>query len=757
MQLIRHRWRRQPQIHVRVNSTHLSARGLIVAVPTFGPVAPNNQIEIANRGFPVAFNSAGSDASKWNDNVIAQASQLGPVSGGHGDSIGVGYSFPDISARLTATGEVTALFVCRSIAQDPTGDHAPFNLKTGSNAQHYPYIDGNIYIGPFYSNRWVNGVAPIADITTTHVAIVTCKAGEQKFYIRGLLGATGSEGGAPTIDVSTILKHQLGGQYGEIDALLVWDRVLTYGEIAALSVNPWQVFEPLPGRMWLYAPSTGGGVSISATESSDSAALTGAMPTGAAISVGDANRNLLTFTEQFDNAAWTKTAATITADATTAPDGTTTADKLIGTGGAGTHKVTQNVTLAPSTTYTKSVHGKPAELTAVNFNVDDLAGTSHIATFRADLGTVTFVTGGDTAGVVDVGNGWYRFWMTFDSATGAGAPNEYISGAVTGDGTSGVYFWGAQTEVGALSPYQAVPAVNYSDTAAIAADTSATVSGTIAATESADTAAVATTVTTGAGIAATETADSAALIAANWVTAQLAALESSDNAALATSATTGATIGATESPDGASLIAANWTTAAVAASESPDNASIAAADWMTAQIAALEAADNSAIATTVTTGAAIGALESADSTTIIADANLGVTEAVIVATETSDNTSIVGLSSILASLGVTDAADIAAITARVTAGAFIVATESSDGTALTAATGSTVSGGLACVESPDAASIATAAPTRAAGGPERIGLAVAVHGPDRIGLGVAASSGGGIGLAVIKPRPARIG
>ena len=36
--------------------------------------------------------------------------------------------------------------------------------------------------------------------------------------------------------------------------------------------------------------------------------------------------NLLQYSEQFDNAAWTKTNSTITANATTAPDGTLSAD-----------------------------------------------------------------------------------------------------------------------------------------------------------------------------------------------------------------------------------------------------------------------------------------------------------------------------------------------------------------------------------------------------------------------------------------------
>ena len=46
--------------------------------------------------------------------------------------------------------------------------------------------------------------------------------------------------------------------------------------------------------------------------------------------------NLLTYSDDFSNAAWTKTNATVTANAVAAPDGTTTADTLTASGANGT-------------------------------------------------------------------------------------------------------------------------------------------------------------------------------------------------------------------------------------------------------------------------------------------------------------------------------------------------------------------------------------------------------------------------------------
>ena len=48
--------------------------------------------------------------------------------------------------------------------------------------------------------------------------------------------------------------------------------------------------------------------------------------------IGYAPHNLLTFSEQFDNAAWTKTTTTVTANAIASPIGTTTGDTLTASG-----------------------------------------------------------------------------------------------------------------------------------------------------------------------------------------------------------------------------------------------------------------------------------------------------------------------------------------------------------------------------------------------------------------------------------------
>jgi hypothetical protein len=71
--------------------------------------------------------------------------------------------------------------------------------------------------------------------------------------------------------------------------------------------------------------------------------------------------NLATYSEQFDNALWVKTRATITSNSTTAPDGTSTADKLIEDINLLTHDISRNITLVNGVVYSFSFFAKKAE------------------------------------------------------------------------------------------------------------------------------------------------------------------------------------------------------------------------------------------------------------------------------------------------------------------------------------------------------------------------------------------------------------
>lgn len=172
----------------------------------------------------------------------------------------------------------------------------------------------------------------------------------------------------------------------------------------------------------------------------------------------EARTNILQYTEDFDNAYWTKNRVSILKNFTTAPDGTLTASKMIETTGTGVHDVFRASTLSytAGNLYTSSVFAKAAErnFVALNFS-DGLVIGGGEAEFDLSTGNIVSVSVDSTARIEDFGNGWYRCSVTATcDVTGTGNGGEvYIretSGVAsyTGDGISGIYIWGLQQEEG---------------------------------------------------------------------------------------------------------------------------------------------------------------------------------------------------------------------------------------------------------------------------------------------------------------------
>jgi hypothetical protein len=160
-------------------------------------------------------------------------------------------------------------------------------------------------------------------------------------------------------------------------------------------------------------------------------------PNDASRPVLRARYNLLTFSEQFDNAAWGKEFSTITANAGVAPDGTTTADKFVESASNNLHRITQNIAVGVSFL---SVYAKAAERT--KFEI-----VTAPTDFGFDLTSGTVLYGGSGASITDVGNGWFRCVVTYNTNTppvGFGLLNASNNRTYLGDGTSGILLWGAQ-------------------------------------------------------------------------------------------------------------------------------------------------------------------------------------------------------------------------------------------------------------------------------------------------------------------------
>jgi hypothetical protein len=157
--------------------------------------------------------------------------------------------------------------------------------------------------------------------------------------------------------------------------------------------------------------------------------------------------NLFTYSEQFDNADWTKTNATITANSTTSPDGTQNADTLTPTTTNGVHRIQQDKATV-SQVFTQSIFAK-----ANGYNFIAVENGGEIAYFNISTGVVGTVSAG-TASIQNMGNGWYRCIFT---ATAVNTKSYfYVANAdnsisFAGDATSGIFVWGCQFESGSYA------------------------------------------------------------------------------------------------------------------------------------------------------------------------------------------------------------------------------------------------------------------------------------------------------------------
>jgi len=128
----------------------------------------------------------------------------------------------------------------------------------------------------------------------------------------------------------------------------------------------------------------------------------------------DGGGNRLQYSDQQDNAAWTKTELTATANAATAPDGTSTAEKLTESTNLADHFILQ---AQPRTSQAEDLcaYGYFKQNTLdrdVRLQIDDGAGNGGFAIFDLSAGTVGSVTGLSAgsharAFISSAGGDWY--------------------------------------------------------------------------------------------------------------------------------------------------------------------------------------------------------------------------------------------------------------------------------------------------------------------------------------------------------------
>lgn len=169
--------------------------------------------------------------------------------------------------------------------------------------------------------------------------------------------------------------------------------------------------------------------------------------------IEESRTNLLDYSEEFDRSVnWPSTGLSVSANAALSPRADLTADTILEDTSTGFHRTLKGVSVAAGTTYTLSMFVKANGRNRLNLHLGGTVMTFTLVEF--DLATASVTSG--SGQIKDVGGGWYRVSAQAPATgTGSGTFGVEILDAsgnrqYTGDGTSGLYVWGAQLEAGAF-------------------------------------------------------------------------------------------------------------------------------------------------------------------------------------------------------------------------------------------------------------------------------------------------------------------
>ena len=260
---------------------------------------------------------------------------------------------------------------------------------------------------------------------------------------------------------------------GLLNNIRIFNTALTAAQVADLYNNPEKVVptgvDNTALKLWLPMQEGAGTTAYDGSGNGNHGTISGATYThgiGAPVSqtaVIDWNKgtNLLEYSEQFNESSyWTPLQSTITANDTTAPDGQTTADKLLASATNNNHQVDGTFFSIVSGAVTSSIYAKKGNTDFVRLRHNST--TQQIrAWFDLENGVVGSVDAGGTATIEDVGNGWYRCTMTESGnvKTGLASLQIFINESDNqttwaADGDEYIYIWGASFEQSATAgPY----------------------------------------------------------------------------------------------------------------------------------------------------------------------------------------------------------------------------------------------------------------------------------------------------------------
>lgn len=225
----------------------------------------------------------------------------------------------------------------------------------------------------------------------------------------------------------------------------------------------------MTGTVTTYTPSTQSLVinvtSVTGTGTSTnwrigSLAMTRDALTGG-VSSEPAATNLLTFSEQFENAVWTKANTTVSSNVTLSPDGSTNADKLVENTANSQHFTQQVFTAVAGQTYSTQYQVKAGErgFAIVAFSGGGLSPDCSVGINLQTGAIVSTANSPDFVSVKASANGFFNVVLSKTMPSSAATASRILlsdngtNQVYTGDGTSGIFIWGAQLELNAPTSY----------------------------------------------------------------------------------------------------------------------------------------------------------------------------------------------------------------------------------------------------------------------------------------------------------------
>ena len=164
--------------------------------------------------------------------------------------------------------------------------------------------------------------------------------------------------------------------------------------------------------------------------------------------VEESRTNLLTYSEQFGNAAWTPVNAIVVQNTATAPDGNFTADRIVSSI-TNSGYIVQSPNVTSGTIYTISWYLKADALTSAMVGIGNAFGDTNMIVNLSTGQITTAPVGAIGSFVISAGNGWWRVGFSKASAaTGIGGCYCFPRG--TANSSDGIYVWGAQLEAGSF-------------------------------------------------------------------------------------------------------------------------------------------------------------------------------------------------------------------------------------------------------------------------------------------------------------------